>query len=53
MTKNKSTNNSIKNEQDLASLIEFLWIVNRRRPYRLSDFEPQTFLPDLSRLYGD
>ena len=57
MSKDKSMNNGMKNEpyneQDLASLIDFLWIVNKRRPYCLSDFVPQTFIPDFSRQYDN
>lgn len=32
---------------------EFQRIVNERRPYRPYDFVPQTFLPNLSREYGE
>ena len=31
---------------------EFQKIVNERRPYRPSDFIPQTFIPNLSRERG-
>lgn len=35
--------------QDFA---EFQKIVNERRPYRPSDFVPQHFIPDLSKVRG-